>query len=106
MTVNQKPDTLSRGLRWRRKKTIAIEREQLGFVRQPMIEWFSPGVLLKAAIEVVVSTAFGTFSDKRELQTVSQKRPFDHSRRSELWIDVVSDSGDGIDSTSSIAFVP
>ena len=78
------------------------ERDTLGFLRQPMVRWFSPPILARAAIEVAVSGAFGKFADKRESQVWDQ-RAYDFSGRSELWIDYLSDTADGFETTYTMA---
>jgi hypothetical protein len=99
-----------------------------------MVGWYSPRLLLKAATEVVVSTLFGRHADQRTVHALSgpaklsdysrgQRREVDvgqmrvNSSRSQqadseidtainepIWIDYVADTGDGWDSTYSIAW--
>lgn len=76
----------------------------LGFTRQPMVRWLSPGELVRTAKQVVLSGIFGTFSDKREIQAaLAASKVHDFSRRDEVWIDYVADLGDGFDSTFTVA---
>ncbi len=76
----------------------------LGFTRQPMVRWLSPGELVRTAKQVVLSGIFGTFSDKREIQAaLAASQVHDFSRRDEIWIDYVADLGDGFDSTFTVA---
>ncbi len=53
---------------------------------------------------MAVSGAFGKFADKREMQTAITC-PGDYSRRSELWLDFLSDTGDGWDATFTMAWL-
>ena len=77
---------------------------ELPFVRQPAVRWYSPGVLGPAALQVMMSSAFGSFLDKRELQTVLDQHAFtDLSGRNDLWLDFLADTGDGFDATCTVA---
>ena len=80
------------------------EREQIGFVRQPAVRWLSPAVLVRAGVEVLVSGAFGKFADKREIQREAQDG-LDHSAAGELWVDYLSDTGDGWPATYTMAWL-
>ena len=82
------------------------ERPQdLGFTPQhQMVRWLSPRELLSAAARVVVSAVFGAYADKREIQAgLECSAPSDYSTRRELWLDYVSDLGDGFGATYSLA---
>jgi hypothetical protein len=76
----------------------------LGFHPQPPVRWFSPGVLAVAGLRVTLTSAFGSFLDKRELQARLGCQ-VDHrfAHRSELWLDYVADTGDGFDATYTVA---
>ena len=79
---------------------------ELGFRRRPPVRWFSPGVLASAGLRVVLSAVFGAFLDKRELQGVAEAPPVTHlAGRKELWLDYVSDTGDGFDPTYTMAWL-
>ena len=80
------------------------ERDQLGFVRQPAVRWLSPGLLARSGVEVVVSGTFGKFADKREIQHEAQDG-LDYSGAEELWVDYLSDTGDGWDATYTMAWL-
>jgi hypothetical protein len=95
---------LSRRLRDRSVRDLREEREELGFVRQPAVRWLSPGLLARSGVEVAVSGTFGKFADKREIQRDAQG-PFDYSADGELWVDYLSDTGDGFDATSTMAWL-
>jgi len=81
--------------------------EQVGFVPQPRLRWFSVRLLLQTAREAVVSQLFGAFVDRRELQAGTPTDPgellVDFSERAELWIDYVSDLGDGFNAAATTA---
>ncbi len=83
----------------------ASDRPQdLGFARQPMVEWLAPGELAKAAMRVILSGVFGAYADKRELQGVGPiGEVLDYSHLDEMWIDYVADVADGFDATMTVA---
>jgi hypothetical protein len=71
-----------------------------------MVEWLAPGELAHAAMRVVLSSVFGAYADKRELQGVWPLGTIpDYSERPELWLDYVADVADGFDATMSVASV-
>jgi calcineurin-like phosphoesterase family protein len=92
-------------LRSRSRRHQQEERRELGFLRQPGVQWLSPPLLLKAGIEAAVSSTFGKFADKRELETAGQDAPFDYADRDDLWIDFLSDTGDGWEATYTMAWL-
>ena len=84
--------------------------EELGFEKQPMVNWYDPVQLMKTAVQVLLSLAFGSYADKRELMPVlsnhgdnSKDIELDYSGRDEVWIDYVADIGDGWNSTYAVA---
>ncbi|MGH8896351.1 MAG: metallophosphoesterase [Egibacteraceae bacterium] len=79
---------------------------ELPFTRRAPVQWFSPKVLARSGLRVVLTDAFGVYLDKRELQAGITFEPLDgHRDDSELWIDYVSDTGDGFGSTYTIAWL-
>jgi len=78
---------------------------ELGFEPQPPVRWLAPRVLLSSALKVVLSGVFGAYADKRELQAAFQQDVIDRSAGAEMWLDYVSDVGDGFDATYSIAWL-
>jgi hypothetical protein len=99
------PKPLKDNLRKRSAADLRDERDRLGgWVRQPEVRWLDPGILARAGVEVAVSSAFGKFADKREIQTEEQ-HAFDYSGEKELWIDYLSDTGDGWASTQTMAWL-
>ncbi len=80
--------------------------EELGFERQPMVDWLSPVQLARTGLQVYLSSAFGSFFDKREIQAVAGVAPAverDYSADGEIWFDYVADLGDGFNSTYTVA---
>jgi hypothetical protein len=70
------------------------------------VPWLAPLLLLSTGLRTVLSTLFGAYLDKRELQhalpdEVSQQPGTD----GELWLDYVADLGDGFNGTYSIAYL-
>jgi hypothetical protein len=92
-------------LRNRSAADLRDERDLLGgWIRQPEVRWLDPSILAKAGVEVAVSGTFGKFADKREIQTQPQG-PFDYTADGELWIDYLSDTGDGWAATQTMAWL-
>jgi hypothetical protein len=81
------------------------ERELIGFVRQPAVRWLSPGLLAKSGVEVLVSSTFGKFADKRETQREPQPGLDYSDARGELWVDFLADTGDGWEATYTMAWL-
>jgi hypothetical protein len=80
------------------------ESEALKFEPRPMVGWYDARQLLGTAVKTVVSSVFGAYSDKREIQAALVKcNDYDYSDREEIWIDYMSDTGDGFHSTFSMA---
>ena len=99
------PEPLKDNLRKRSDDDLRAERDVLGgWIRQPEVRWLDPSILAKAGVEVAVSGTFGKFADKREIQTQDQG-PFDYTGGGELWIDYLSDTGDGWAATQTMAWV-
>lgn len=84
-----------------------------------MVHWFSPGVLLKIAKNVVASTLFGQYADRRlvhasldriDAETLLEKccggtKGVCGETNQAVWVDYVADLGDGFDSTYAIAYL-
>lgn len=74
------------------------------FRPQRMVGWYDVLQLARTGVKTVVSSIFGNFADKRELQAaLSRIEPFDYSDREEIWVDFISDLGDGFDATYTMA---
>lgn len=90
-----------------KKKNVSLD-----FRRQGMVDWFSPSQLAKTGLRAVVSSVFGNYADKREIQAALSKNeelltdsPHNFSDREDIWIDYVSDLGSGWNSTYSVAYL-
>lgn len=82
-----------------------------------MAHWFSPSLLLKLLNNVVLSSIFGQYADRRLMVAALDTQPpsvhFDRARalshivkpdeEGAVWIDWVADLGDGFDSTYAVA---
>lgn len=115
-TSGARPEPPARGAspswRWRRPgdgqgppaRPTAFDARQLRFRPQKATRWFSPGVLAASGLHEGVTSVFGSFLDKRELQA---PRPCEPDRRyagrDELWLDYVADTGDGFEATATVA---
>jgi Calcineurin-like phosphoesterase len=76
----------------------------LRFTPQRAVRWFSPGVLTASGLHVGVTSVFGSFLDKRELQSSKPCEPDRrYAGRQELWLDYVADTGDGFEATATVA---
>jgi hypothetical protein len=70
------------------------------------VAWLSPGQLARTAVQVLLSSLFGAYLDKRELQSTLPARVYDEGAGAEeIWFDFVADVGDGFDSTYSVAYL-
>ncbi|HEX8742166.1 MAG TPA: hypothetical protein VF712_03440 [Thermoleophilaceae bacterium] len=80
--------------------------DALKFERRPMVRWLDPAVLADAALRVVLSSVFGSYADKREIQRLMEEPPHDYSGAGDpFWLDFVADLGDGFDSTYAMACI-
>ena len=74
--------------------------------KQPkMVNWYDTRQLASTGLRSVISGEFGHFADKRELQAALKPNTdiVSFADQNELWIDYISDTGDGFNSTFSIA---
>jgi hypothetical protein len=92
-------------LRSRKAADLRAERDELGFVRRPEVRWLSPGLLARSGVEVIVSGTFGKFADKREIQRESQDGLDYSTVGGDLWVDYLSDTGDGWEATYTMAWL-
>ncbi|HWP53005.1 MAG TPA: hypothetical protein VN476_02670 [Pyrinomonadaceae bacterium] len=86
-----------------------------------MVGWYDPGQLAQTAINVAISTIFGRNADYRATEALSIPAAddeagelgageptsagfFDYSSGESLWIDYVADTGDGWNSSYSVAY--
>ncbi len=70
-----------------------------------MVNWYDAGQLIATGLRSLISGEFGHFADKRELQAAVRPDTgaANFNDQTDLWIDYVSDTGDGFNSTFSIA---
>ncbi|MDP9341939.1 MAG: metallophosphoesterase [Actinomycetota bacterium] len=61
--------------------------------------------LLSTGYKVLLAGIFGQYSDKRETMAALPQPPFPPLTGEEIWIDYVSDAGDGWDSTYTVAWL-
>ena len=98
---------LTSKVRGRRPTTAARRRptgkEDLGFVRRPMVRWLDPHQLVDTSARVLASGLVTSYTDSRELQALVAADVYDRSDREEVWFDYVSDLGDGWNSTYTVA---
>lgn len=80
------------------------------FSRRPwMTAWYSPALLIKIGVQVLVSIIFGRHADQRGIQALTKPaRVHDYSNRttdrSGFWFSYMADCGDGWDSSYSVAY--
>lgn len=77
----------------------------MDFEKKPMVDWYDPKQLAATGVKTVVSTVFGNFADRREMQAALDpgRGFYDYSDRSDIWLDYISDLGDGFNATYTIA---
>ncbi|MBW8330762.1 MAG: metallophosphoesterase [Prolixibacteraceae bacterium] len=75
------------------------------YIQPKMVNWYDTKQLAATGLRSVISGQFGHFADKREIQAAlkPQAKAISFGDETELWIDYVSDTGDGFNSTYSIA---
>jgi hypothetical protein len=82
----------------------AFTPAELRFTPQPATRWFAPATLAHTGLREGVTSVFGSFLDKRELQSSHPSRvDTTLTERDDLWIDYVADTGDGFAATSTVA---
>jgi hypothetical protein len=85
-------------------RPASLDPADLGFTPQKATRWFNPGVLTAAGLHEGVTSVFGSFLDKRELQVTKECRIDDrYAQHDEVWLDYVADTGDGFDATATVA---
>lgn len=83
-----------------------------------MVSWFNLVLLVKLLLNVVIADIFGQYADRRLIQAALDDETQEEKRKrasiiddlvaddeGAIWFDYVSDSGDGFDSTYSIAYL-
>ena len=84
--------------------------DELRFERQPMVSWLDPGQLLHTIYRSQLAGVFGSYADRREVQAAlahEKLGEFDYDQEpgGEIWIDYVSDVGEGFASTYTLAWL-
>ena len=95
------------------------------YIREKMVGWYDPRQLMSTANEVLVSTILGKHADRRLVQALNPEKiqAYEYTKefkvtggnqntsaagewadRETLWVDYVSDLGDGWDSTYAVAY--
>lgn len=89
------------------KKIIFSDRSDIqSFEPQTMVSWYHIPQLAATGIRSIVSALFGSFADKREIMSTlasTKNENFDYSAKEDIWVDYMSDLGDGFDSTYTMA---
>jgi hypothetical protein len=75
----------------------------LGFDRKRMVQWLDPHQLVDTSARVLASGFVASYTDSREMQALVPAEVFDRSGEDEVWLDYVSDLGDGFNSTYTVA---
>jgi hypothetical protein len=78
------------------------------FKPRGMVDWLAPLQLVSTGIQVLLSSIFGAYSDKREMQAALVRAPEpdgDYSDRQEIWFDYIADLGDGFHPTYALAWL-
>jgi hypothetical protein len=74
------------------------------FEPQEMVNWFDANQLANTAVKAGLSSVFGAYADKREtIAAISEFEKYDYTWNKDLWIDYISDTGDGFNATYTMA---
>ena len=68
-----------------------------------MVRWFDPHQLVDTVARVLASSVWSSYVDSRELQALTPSEFCDRSDFEDVWLDYVSDLGDGWNSTYTVA---
>jgi len=83
-----------------------MDPSELGFKPKRPVGWLAPLLLLSTGLRTLLAVLFGAYLDKRELQNAFSGDTFEQAGiDGELWLDYVSDLGDGFDATYSVAYL-
>ncbi|MEM5430321.1 preprotein translocase subunit YajC [Cupriavidus oxalaticus] len=103
-----KPAAAAAGAAANPSVSAAIGRVEL-YTQRAMVNWLSPLQLPFTAMRVAVAMAVGTFADQRMVQAAlstlnpNPPIPVPADEQGGVWVDYLSDTGDGWDSTYSMA---
>lgn len=88
------------------RRPASLDPCEIGFTPRPQVSWLSPGLLLGTGIRTTLAMIFGAYLDKRELQGALPSRTYRQpGENGELWLDYLADTGDGFDSTYTVAYL-
>lgn len=74
------------------------------FKRKKMVGWYQVKQLATIGLKAIISTLFGNYADRREIQAaLSGPEIYDFSDKEDIWFDYIADIGDGFNSTYSVA---
>jgi hypothetical protein len=88
---------------------------QKKYIQPKMVNWYQPSILASTALRTVISGTFANYADKRELEAAldPEQKFYDHSVKensdgsktalNEIWVDYISDTGDGFNPTYTVA---
>jgi hypothetical protein len=83
-----------------------MDPRELGFTPHRPVGWLAPLLLLSTGLRTLLAILFGAYLDKRELQNALPGDVFEQPGvDGELWLDYVADTGDGFNSTYSVAYL-
>jgi len=78
------------------------------YTHEPMVNWLGPVQLMQTGMRAAVATTLGAFADPREVQAAlhpeTANPPIPVDGADPVWIDYVADTGDGWNSTYSVAW--
>src|SRR5688572_10272784 len=77
------------------------------YTQEAMVNWLGPLQLMRTGLQTAVATTMGAFVDPREVLAMLNPRdsnpPIQVAADGDVWIDYLADTGDGWDSTYSMA---
>ncbi len=77
------------------------------YTQEAMVNWLGPLQLMRTGLQTAVATTMGAFADPREVLAMLNPRdsnpPIQVAADGDVWIDYLADTGDGWDSTYSMA---
>jgi hypothetical protein len=89
-----------------RQRPASMDPRELGFTPRRPVGWLAPLLLLNTGLRTLFAILFGAYLDKRELQNALNGDWFEQpGLDGELWLDYVSDLGDGFHATYSVAYL-
>jgi hypothetical protein len=77
------------------------------FEKKRMVNWYNVRQLASTGLKTAISGVFGNFADKREMEAALSPDAGEYDafeKNDEVWVDYVSDLGDGFNSTYSVAY--